>query len=311
MTINRFADIILPIAVRGRFTYRIPDSLLDKIKPGVRVTVPFGSKNLYFGIVIAIHDRQPDVKKLRSIIAVPDLVPAVNETQLKLWLWISEYYLCSEGEVMKAALPSETSLEGYRPRMETFIGLSREYTDKELNEILDKLAKAPRQQELLLFYINLTGYTEGLSVKLVSKQLLLSEAKSSHAIIETLIRKGILKTISSEVTRLARSISFREPVRQLSDSQLAAFDSIKAQFREKEIVLLHGVTSSGKTEIYIRLIEEQLNMGKQVLYMLPEIALTTQIILRLKKALWRCNRGISFPLQRCRKGGNMEKGCGR
>ena len=114
MTINRFADIILPIAVRGRFTYRIPDGLLDKIKPGVRVTVPFGSKNLYFGIVLAIHDSQPDVKNLRSIIAVPDLVPAVNETQLKLWLWISEYYLCSEGEVMKAALPSETSLEGYQ-----------------------------------------------------------------------------------------------------------------------------------------------------------------------------------------------------
>ena len=125
MTNNSFADIILPIAVRGRFTYRIPDDLLDKIKPGIWVTVPLGSKNLYRGIVWNIHDRQPDVKKIRSILSVPDLVPAINETQLKFWLWISEYYLCTEGEVMKAALPSETSLSNYRPRLETFIELSR------------------------------------------------------------------------------------------------------------------------------------------------------------------------------------------
>ncbi len=283
MTNNGFADIILPIAVRGRFTYRIPDDLLDKIKPGVRVTVPFGRQNLYSGIVCNIHNRPPDVKTMRNIIAVPDLVPAINETQLKFWLWISGYYLCSEGEVMKAALPSEASLSNYKPRIETFIGLSREYSDKELNEILDKLARAPRQQELLSSYIRLTGYSEGSATKPVSKTVLLSEAGSSHAIVETLVSKGILKAIPSEVTRLGRSESFNEPVRVLSDSQLAAFDSIKRQFREKDIVLLHGVTSSGKTEIYIRFIEEQLNMGKQVLYMLPEIALTAQIILRLKK----------------------------
>jgi primosomal protein N' (replication factor Y) (superfamily II helicase) len=283
MTKNSFADIILPIAVRGRFTYLIPEDLLDKIKPGVRVTVPFGSKNLYSGIVCEIHDRQPDVKNLRSITSVQDLVPAINETQLKLWLWISEYYLCREGEVMKAALPSESGLDNYRPRMETFIQLSKEFSDRELNELLDRLAKAPRQLELLSFYLRLTGYTEGTAVKAVSKPLLLNETKSSHAVIEALIEKGILRSVSSEVTRLTRSESIREPVRQLSDAQLIAFESIKNQFKDKDIVLLHGVTSSGKTEIYIRLIEEQLKLGRQVLYMLPEIALTTQIILRLKK----------------------------
>jgi primosomal protein N' (replication factor Y) (superfamily II helicase) len=283
MTSNLFADIILPIAVRGRFTYSIPDDMVDKIKPGVRVMVPFGSRNLYSGIVCNIHDRLPAVKNLRSITAVPDLLPAINETQLKFWLWIAEYYLCSEGEVMKAALPSSTSLLNYKPRQETFIQLCREYSDKELNEILDKLAKAPRQQELLSSYIRLAGYTSGSAIKLISKPILLSEAKSSHAIIETLIGKGILRAVSSEVTRLTRSESFKEPVRKLSDSQLIAFDSIKSQFQEKDIVLLNGVTSSGKTEIYIRFIEEQLKIGKQVLYMLPEIALTTQIILRLKK----------------------------
>jgi len=120
MTNNNFADIILPIAVRGRFTYRIPGNLLDKIKPGVRVIVPFGNKNLYSGIVCNIHDREPEVKNLRNISSVPDLVPAINEMQLKLWLWISEYYLCSEGEVLKAALPSEASLTGYKPKLESF-----------------------------------------------------------------------------------------------------------------------------------------------------------------------------------------------
>ena len=283
MTNNIFADIILPIAVRGRFTYRIPDELLDKIKPGMWVTVPLGSKNLYSGIVRNIHDRQPDVKNIRSILSVPDLVPAISETQLKFWLWISEYYLCTEGEVMKAALPSETSLNNYRPRLETFIELSGEYTDKELNEILDKLANAPRQQELLASYIRLTGYAEGSAVRPVGKPELLSRAGSSHAIAEALISKGIFKAVSSEVSRLSGSENINEPVHELSDSQLTAFNSIKKQFLERDIVLLHGVTSSGKTEIYIRLIEEQLNLGKQVLYMLPEIALTTQIILRLKK----------------------------
>jgi primosomal protein N' (replication factor Y) len=283
MTTNSFADIILPIAVRGRFTYTIPDDLLDKIKPGVRVTVPLGSKNFYAGIVCNIHHRQPDVKNLRSIAAVQDLVPAINEIQLKLWRWISEYYLCSEGEVMKAALPSETGFSTYRPRMETFIGLSREFSDQELNEILDKLATAPRQQDLLSSYIRFTGYSEGSAIKPVSKLLLLSETGSSAAILEALIAKAVLKTISTEVTRLSRSDSFIEPVHALSDSQSAALDSIKKHFQSRDIVLLHGITSSGKTEIYIRLIEEQLQLGKQVLYMLPEIALTAQIILRLKK----------------------------
>ena len=123
--------------------------------------------------------------------------------------------------------------------------------------------------------------------------------------------KVYLRAVSSEVTRLIRSDSIKEPVRELSDAQLTAFDSIKNQFLEKDIVLLHGVTSSGKTEIYIRLIEEQLNMGKQVLYMLPEIALTTQIILRLKKHFGEVTGVYHSTVQRCRKGGNMEKGCRR
>ena len=283
MTKTRFADIILPLAVRGRFTYRIPDNILEKIKPGVRVTVQFGGNKLYSGIVCHIHDKPPAVKNVRTVIDILDAVPVINEVQLKLWLWISEYYLCSEGEVMKAALPSEKCLNNYKPRSETFIELARKFTDNELNTLLDKLEKAPRQQDVLSAYIRLTGYTFGSEIIPISKSLLLSETQASPGIIESLTGKGILSAVSLAVSRLTDSDSYKDPIKNLSEAQSVAYRSITSQFKEKDIVLLHGVTSSGKTEIYIHLIEEQLKIGKQVLYMLPEIALTTQIILRLKK----------------------------
>jgi len=278
-----FADIILPLAVRGRFTYMIPDDIPVTIVPGMRVTVPFGGKNLYSGIVCKLHDNPPDYKNVKSIINVLDSIPVINELQLKLWLWISEYYLCTEGEVMKAALPSEECLNNYKPRLETFIELVRDFSDDELNEILDKLKKAPKQQDVLSAYIRLTGYTYGSEIQPVSKMHLLKESGSSVGIIEALSGKGIFSSKSLSVTRLTVSDSYKDPVKELSPAQAVAYHSIKNQFIEKDIVLLHGVTSSGKTELYIHFIEEQLKKGKQVLYMLPEIALTTQIILRLKK----------------------------
>jgi len=283
MKINRFADIILPLAVRGRFTYMIPENLLQDIKTGIRVEVPFGGKNLYSGVVCNIHDNPPVARNIKMINRVLDNVPAVNEIQLKFWLWISEYYLCSEGEVMKAALPSAQSVDNFKPRLETFVGLSKKYTDDELNSILDNLARAPKQQDVLSAYIRLTGYTFGAELIPVRKSLLLSEANSSANIIEALTWKGIMTVEAQPVSRLTISDSFKDSIKKLSEPQTSAYDSIVSQFKEKEIVLLHGVTSSGKTEIYIHLIEEQLKLGKQVLYMLPEIALTTQIILRLKK----------------------------
>ena len=280
---NRFADIILPLAVRGRFTYRIPEDLTEDVKPGVTVIVQFGGRKLYSGIVCSVHGKSPDIKNIKSVISVADGTPVVNESQLKLWLWISEYYLCSEGEVMKAATPSEISLNNFRPRLETFIKLSGKFTENELNGILDKLKKATRQQDILSAYIRLTGYSTGTEISAISKSMLLSKSHSSAAILEVLIDKGILKSFSKPVSRISETDSFKEPIKKLSEAQSAAFESIKSHFHEKDIVLLHGVTSSGKTEIYIHLIEEQLKKGKQVLYMLPEIALTTQIILRLKR----------------------------
>ena len=280
---TRFADIILPLAVRGRFTYRIPDNITEEVKPGAMVSVQFGGRKLYSGIVCSIHDKAPDVKNVRSVIEVLKGIPLINEFQLKLWQWISEYYLCSEGEVMKAAVPAGISQNNFKPRLETFIKLSGKFTDEELNEILDKLKKAPRQQDILSAYIRLTGYTTGSEIMPLGRSLLLSESHSTARILDVLVNKGILKSISQPVSRITETDSFRESLKELSEAQSLAYESIKTQFREKDIVLLHGVTSSGKTEIYIHLIEEQLKKGKQVLYMLPEIALTTQIILRLKK----------------------------
>lgn len=283
MTSNRFADIILPIAVHGRFTYSVPDDLADDIRPGVMVTVPFGGRNLYSGIVCNIHEVKPGFKNIKSILSIADKIPLINDLQLKLWLWISEYYLCSEGEVMKAALPSEISLSTFKPRFETFIKLAAGFSEDELNEMLNKLKKAPRQQDILSNYIRLTGYETGKEILPVRKSFLLSESQTSPGILETLVSKGVLVSESHSVSRISEDDNFREPLKKLSEAQAAAFESIRSQFREKDIVLLHGVTSSGKTEIYIHLIEEQLKKGKQVLYMLPEIALTTQIILRLKR----------------------------
>jgi primosomal protein N' (replication factor Y) len=283
MSINRFADIILPLAVRGRFTYSIPEKIEKDVRPGVLVTVQFGGRNLYTGIVCNLHDKTPDFKNVKPIISVTDRIPVINELQLKLWLWISEYYICSEGEVMKAAMLSEVSINSYKPRLESFIKLTRNYTEEELNNILDKLKKAPKQQQALSTYLRLTGYEKGKKASQVGKSLLLSESQSSTSALDALIDKGFLQSVSESVSRISENDSFKEPIKQLSEAQDAAYKSIKKQFQDKDIILIHGVTSSGKTEIYIHLIEEQLKLGKQVLYMLPEIALTTQIILRLKR----------------------------
>lgn len=280
---NRFADIILPLAVSGRFTYRIPEEFLAKVAPGVMVTVEFGRSNLYSGIVCSIHDKTPELHKIKSIIEVNDTIPVISDQQLKLWLWISEYYMCYEGEVLKAALPSELYLKRYKPKKETFIVLARNFTDEELNNILNRIVKAPRQYEILSEYIRLSGYTSGSEIIPVRKSALLRETRASPGVIDSLSEKGILSILYLDISRLKSSDGSVEPLKKLSEIQEVAYASVKSQLKDKAITLLHGVTSSGKTEIYIHLIDEQLKKGRQVLYLLPEIALTTQIILRLKK----------------------------
>ena len=289
---NHFADIILPLAYKGLFTYSIPAEIEGSVHPGSRVLVQLGNRKLYSGIVNRIHDIPPDAKNIRPVMRVLDAEPVVNEIQLKLWNWISEYYMCSAGEVMKAALPSDLCLEGvteipvtekYKPREESFVRLSSAFTEDRLNEILDSLARAPVQLRLLTVYLDLSAYVPDSPVRPVRKSYLLKEAGSAPGSIDGLLKKGILEIIEIETGRLADYNAPAEPLKQLTGEQETAFMELKKIFSNRETVLLHGVTSSGKTEIYIHLIEEQLKMGKQVLYLIPEIALTTQIIQRLKK----------------------------
>ncbi len=293
---NHFADIILPLAYKGILTYSIPVEMDGSVQPGSRVLVQLGNRKLYSGIVSRIHNIPPDAKNLRPVMRVLDAEPVVNEIQLKLWNWISEYYMCSAGEVMKAALPSDLCLEGvteipmtekYRPKEESFVRLASAFTEDRLNAFLDSLSRAPVQLRLLTVYLDLSGYVPEALVQPVRKSLLLKEAGSAPGSIDGLLKKGILEIIEMETGRLADYKSPAEPLKQLTGEQETALKELKKIFSDRETVLLHGVTSSGKTEIYIHLIEEQLKMGKQVLYLLPEIALTTQIIQRLQKHFGR------------------------
>jgi primosomal protein N' (replication factor Y) len=281
--LDYFADIILPLSVKGSFTYRIPESLAGNVLSGMRVKVQFGTRNILTGLVRNIHTKPPESGKIRDIMQVMDEIPVISDSQLRLWQWIADYYMCTEGEVMKAALPADKSINDYKPRQEVLIELASPFPDEELNSILDKLGKAPKQYDILSKWIEVTGYTSGSEIIPVNRSILLTESHSSVAALEGLCRKGILKSVNHEVSRLKTETISVEAPGNLSDSQQKAYDSVQAQIPGKDIILLHGVTSSGKTEIYIHLIEEQLKKGKQVLYMLPEIALTTQIIHRLEK----------------------------
>ena len=352
MTKHQLADIVLPLAVKGKFTYIIPAQYIEKAQPGCRVLVQFGNRKLFTGIIFSIYQETEDQGKFKTISDVLDHTPLITETQLNLWQWISDYYLCNLGEVMKAALPSGFCLESetlikinprftelltldqsalqvvnlienrgslymkslpstinnkntlrivndliikniliageaveerYKPKEESFIILSRKYSECELNKILDHLLKAPRQYELLSSYLHMTGYKTGADLFPIRKSLILKESGAMASSLSSLERKGILSSVILEVGRLNLTSTYQEPLRELTKIQAEALESIFIHFRNKETILLHGVTSSGKTEIYIHLIEEQLKKGKQVLYLLPEIALTAQIITRLKK----------------------------
>jgi primosomal protein N' (replication factor Y) (superfamily II helicase) len=277
-----YADIILPLAVKGRYTYLVPERLSGSIAIGMRVKVQFGRQSIT-GCVAEIHDRPPRSGTVREVNAIAQGQMLIGERQLRMWQWMSDYYMCTEGEVMKAALPSDRSIEEYRPRTEAYVILSRDFSEEELNIILDKLQKpAPKQYKVLISWLELSGYQAGGDYAAVGKSYLVAHSDTAPPVLESLVRKNILKLAQRNVTRLAAA-DRTEPVRELSTAQKEAFDSIKLQMEQKKIVLLHGVTSSGKTEIYIHLIAEQIKAGKQVLYLLPEIALTTQIIMRLRK----------------------------
>jgi primosomal protein N' (replication factor Y) len=347
-----FANVILPVPIRKTFSYRIPEELLDEVIPGKRVIVQFGPRRYYSAIVHQIHQNAPTDYEVKDIVTVIDDIPVVNHLQLEFWEWISRYYMCSMGDVMKAALPSGLKLESEtkvyanpefetdqklsssellildcvnqknsleikeiaktykkkdllklvkglveigalrteetikdwnKPKTETFIEIPPAIrNDETLKNKFDELKRAPKQLQLLMKYIQLSGVLTSHFSE-ISKKNLITASGATAELIHILIRKGIFQAY--EKNKAAPLPDTNEgTLKLLSDLQQRILEQTKQLFTEKLVVLMHGYTASGKTELYIHLIDEQVKAGRQVLYLLPEIALTTQIINRLKVA---------------------------
>ena len=278
-----FADIILPLPLDGVFTYSVPQSLEEQVKMGVRVLVPLGRSKTYVGIISEVHDKKPEGYQTKDILQVLDSTPILFDTQLRLWQWIADYYMSPIGEVYKAALPAGLKAEdGYRPRTETYIDLSPKFRNEAaLHVALNMLQRAVKQQTAFIDFLALSGWDKNEPQEITRDELL--NQGHSLSTVTALVKRGLLQTYEREVARLNHGGEpCFEKIKPLSQVQQDAFNQIKFSFLKKNVTLLHGVTSSGKTEIYIHLIQQALEQKKQVLYLLPEIALTVQIMQRLQ-----------------------------
>ena len=279
---SMFADVILPLPLPGTFTYSIPAEMERTILPGCRVTVPLGNKKSYTALVVTLHDKKPEEYEVKEIKELLDETPIVTSIQTRLWEWISRYYLCSLGDIYKAAIPQGLKGE-FRPRTEQRVRITARCNDKKaIGLLLQSLSRAPRQRRLLDIYIQIAEPFSS-EPKEISRHKLIETAQVSPVIYNQLREKGILETYEVEIGRLNKELHPVVPQNSLNKAQQKAFEEIKEGFARKNVTLLHGVTSAGKTEIYIHLITEALERGEQVLYMLPEIALTKQIIERLQR----------------------------
>lgn len=345
-----FVDVILPIPLNQTFTYAINKDEAAFLKPGMRVAVPFGKTKIYTAIVYQVHDQAPSGYETKSIDHILDRVPIITNVQLKHWKWMASYYMCSVGEVVRAALPSafllesetivklvanktidqetltddeflvyeallqqssihingirsildrknvvsviqkmidkqiveieETIYEKYTPKLKRYIKLAPEHAaESELKALLESLSRAPKQREILMTYFTLKSQ----SPKPIEATELQKNSNASASVLKSLVDKGIFEEYFVQKDRVEYSGQSTQGIKTLNEGQEEAYKQIKTSFETQNVVLLHGVTSSGKTEIYAKLIEEAMASGKQVLYMLPEIALTTQLIARLQR----------------------------
>ncbi|WP_278815261.1 replication restart helicase PriA [Leyella stercorea] len=285
-----YVDVILPLPLEGTFTYSVPEPMVAQVRMGVRVLVPLGRSKTYTAMAVRLHSEKPEFET-RPIIQVIDAEPVLIEQQLRLWQWISTYYMSPIGDVFKAALPAGLKAEeNYRPKTVRCVTLPANLrSEQSLHMALTILKRALKQHQTFSTYLELShwseidGETPPAHIAEIACDELQNAANASDAVLRQLIQRNFLELYHREVGRLNTSGEYHpERIQPLSPAQKAAEDSIQKQFNEKNVVLLHGVTSSGKTEIYIHLIKKAIDEGKQVLYLLPEIALTVQMTRRLQ-----------------------------
>ena len=260
----------------------------------MRVVVPCGQKKTYTALCVEVTDKKPDigVKNIKCIYSVLDDMPMLLPQQLKLWQWMADYYMCPLGDIYKAALPAGLKAEdGYRPKTETYVGLTEKFHDEmALNIALDMVSRYEKQQKALAGYLELSHWAEmsGTAIpddiKEITQTELCNVTHCTTPTVKSLVKRGILEIYQKEVGRLNTDGEFTpQNAKLLNEAQQEAYNQVLMQFMKKNVVLLHGVTSSGKTEIYIHLILKALQDQKQVLFLLPEIALTVQIMERLQR----------------------------
>ena len=286
-----YVEVILPLPLDGTFTYSVPDTLAPQVRMGVRVVVPLGRSKTYTAMAVRTHNDKPEFDT-RDIIQVVDDSPVLPERQLRLWQWISTYYMCALGDVFKAALPAGLKAEdGYRPKTVRCVTLpSNLRTEHSLHIAMTALTRALKQQQTFCKYLELShwdqidGETPPEHIQEVACDELQNAANASDAILRQLTSRRFLEVYHREVGRIGGGGEYSpENIQPLSEAQQDAMNKIGVQFMGKNVVLLHGVTSSGKTEIYIHLIQKAIEEGRQVLYLLPEIALTVQMTRRLQR----------------------------
>ena len=287
----KYVDVILPLPLDGTFTYSVPDGMEGKVVPGVRLLVPLGKSKKYIAMATRLHDDKPAFS-CKPVEAVLDNTPSLLPQQMRLWQWIGYYYMAPLGDVYNAAMPGGLkSTEKFKPKMELYIELASTYrSEQALHVALNLVQRALKQAKTLTTFLSLShwdsldGDTPREGIKKVTKEELMNESHCTAAVVKALIDRGILFTYELEIGRLnTNGESHLDLIKPLCLAQQDAYNDILMQMMKKDVVLLHGVTSSGKTEIYIHLIKKAIEEHKQVLYLLPEIALTVQIMERLHR----------------------------
>lgn len=295
-----YADLILPVPLDQTFTYIIPDQLEGRVQTGQRVSVPFGRSHTYTGIIVGLTPHKPEVSyELRPIAQLLDDRPIIRRYQYEFWQWLAHYYMCTIGDVMKAALPSQLKPEEGREGVirEDFKAKTRTMVRIELKDDLkaafDALQRSPQQQNLFMRLLDMSHALQKKEADPVPKDELLKASGASAAIFNEVRKKGLLTTFEQEVSRLDAAPSAiadadaTVPPHPLTTAQQTALRQVCNALHDRQVCLLHGVTSSGKTEVYMHLIQEVIGQGRQVLLMVPEIALTTQLCQRLRRVFGR------------------------